>query len=97
MFKGKYVFIVWGLCGLELICSVDLFVIVVVCKVLYVVVGYSEGLCSLEVFIVNQLVVVIIVYWLLIEVCLGDFIFFLCDLQVVVDWLIIVLEVQGEG
>ena len=59
--------------------------------------GHSEGPRSPEVFIANQSAVAITVYRLLTEARSGDAIFFLCDSQAVVDWLITALEVQGEG
>ena len=66
-------------------------------QALHAVAGHSEGPRSPEVFIANQSAVAITVYRLLTEARSGDAIFFLCDSQAVVDWLITALEVQGEG
>nr|WP_239669063.1 hypothetical protein [Stenotrophomonas pavanii] len=96
-FKGKHVFIAWGLRGPELARSADPAATVAARKALHAVAGHSEGPRSPEVFIANQSAVAITVYRLLTEARSGDAIFFLCDSQAVVDWLITALEVQGEG
>ncbi|CCH13464.1 hypothetical protein IMCGPPIG_00956 [Stenotrophomonas maltophilia] len=95
-FKGKHVFIAWGLRGPELARSADPPATVAARKALHAVAGHSEGPRSPEVFIANQSAVAITVYRLLTEARSGDAIFFLCDSQAVVDWLITALEVQGE-
>ncbi|HEL4298144.1 TPA: hypothetical protein UM674_004646 [Stenotrophomonas maltophilia] len=94
-FKGKHVFIAWGLRGPELTRSADPASTVAARKALHAVAGHSEGPRSPEVFIANQSAVAITVYRLLTEARSGDAIFFLCDSQAVVDWLITALEVQG--
>ncbi len=94
-FKGKHVFIAWGLRGPELTRSADPAATVAARKALHAVAGHSEGPRSPEVFIANQSAVAITVYRLLTEARSGDAIFFLCDSQAVVDWLITALEVQG--
>lgn len=92
-FKGKHVFIAWGLRGPELARSADPPATVAARKALHAVAGHSEGPRSPE---ANQSAVAITVYRLLTEARSGDAIFFLCDSQAVVDWLITALEVQGE-
>ncbi len=94
-FKGKHVFIAWGLRGPELTRSADPAATVAARKALHAEAGHSEGPRSPEVFIANQSAVAITVYRLLTEARSGDAIFFLCDSQAVVDWLITALEVQG--
>ncbi|KAG0776353.1 hypothetical protein G6F22_012628 [Rhizopus arrhizus] len=94
-FKGKHVFIAWGLRGPELTRSADPATTVAARNALHAVAGHSEGPRSPEVFIANQSAVAITVYRLLTEARSGDAIFFLCDSQAVVDWLITALEVQG--
>ena len=93
-FKGKHVFIAWGLRGPELTRSADPASTVAARKAMHAVAGHSWSR-NPEVFIANQSAVAITVYRLLTEARSGDAIFFLCDSQAVVDWLITALEVQG--
>ncbi|HDS1623160.1 hypothetical protein [Stenotrophomonas maltophilia] len=94
-FKGKHVFVAWGLRGPELTRSADPAATVAARKALHAVAGHSEGPRSPEVFIANQSAVAITIYRLLTEARSGDAIFFLCDSPSVVEWLITALEVQG--
>ncbi len=96
-FKGKHVFVAWGLRGPELTRSADPAATVAARKALQAVAGHSEGPRSPEVFIANQSAVAITVYRLLTEARSGDGVFFLCDSQAVVDWLITALEVHDAG
>ncbi|PZS88124.1 hypothetical protein [Stenotrophomonas maltophilia] len=96
-FKGKHVFVAWGLRGPELARSADPAATVAARKALQSVAGHSEGPRSPEVFIANQSAVAITVYRLLTEARSGDGVFFLCDSQAVVDWLITALEVRDAG
>ena len=66
-FKGKHVFIAWGLRGPELTRSADPAATVAARKALHAVAGHSEGPRSPEVFIANQSAVAITVYRLLTE------------------------------
>ena len=93
-FKGKHVFTAWGLRGPELSRSADPAATVAARRALHAVSGHSEGPRSPEVFIANQSAVAITVYRLLTEARSGDAIFFLCDSQAVVDWLVTALEVR---
>ncbi len=94
-FKGKHVFVAWGLRGPELTRSADPAATVAARKALHAVAGHSEGPRSPEVFIANQSAVAITIYRLLTDARSGDAIFFLCDSPAVVEWLITALEVQG--
>ena len=96
-FKGKHVFIAWGLRGQELSRSADPAETVAARRALQQVSGHSEGPRSPEVFIANQSAVAITVYRLLTEARSGDAVFFLCDSQAVVDWLVTALEVQAAA
>ncbi|HDS1580029.1 TPA: hypothetical protein QEL15_002112 [Stenotrophomonas maltophilia] len=93
-FKGKRMYIAWGLRGPELTRGAEPPATVAARAALQAVAGHGEGPRNPEAFIANQSGVAITVYRLLTEARSGDAVFFLCDSQAVVDWLVTALEVQ---
>ncbi|WP_345777906.1 hypothetical protein [Stenotrophomonas maltophilia] len=93
-FKGKRVFVAWGLRGLELTRGAEPAATVAARSALQAVAKQSEGPRSPEAFIASQSGVAITVYRLLTEARSGDAVFFLCDSQAVVDWLVTALEIR---
>lgn len=96
-FKGKRIVVAWGLRGHELSREAEPAATVIARQALQKVSGQVEGPRSAEIFIASQSGVAISVYRLLTEARSGDAVFFLCDSQPVVDWLIAALEVQDEA
>nr|KAJ9625288.1 hypothetical protein H2204_010532 [Knufia peltigerae] len=95
-FKGKRVFVAWGLRGLELTREAEPEDTVAARRALRLVSRQVDGPRSSEIFIANQSGVAISVYRMLTEARSGDAVFFLCDSPPVVEWLVTSLEVQPE-
>ncbi|MEN5273733.1 MULTISPECIES: hypothetical protein [Stenotrophomonas] len=95
-FKGKRVFVAWGLRGLELTREAEPEDTVAARRALRLVSRQADGPRSSEIFIANQSGVAISVYRMLTEARSGDAVFFLCDSPPVVEWLVTSLEVQPE-
>ena len=93
-FKGKRVFVAWGLRGQELTREAEPADTVAARQVLQRESRQVDGPRSGEVFIASQAGVAISVYRMLTEARSGDAVFFLCDAPAVVDWLVNVLEIQ---
>lgn len=96
-FKGKRVFVAWGLRGLELIREAEPEDTVAARDALRRVSRQADGPRSSEIFIASQSGVAISVYRMLTEARSGDAVFFLCDSPPVVEWLVTSLEVQPES
>lgn len=95
-FKGKRVFVAWGLRGLELTREAEPEDTVAARRALRLVSRQADGPRSSEIFIASQFGVAISVYRMLTEARSGDAVFFLCDSPAVVEWLVTSLEVQPE-
>ncbi|WP_240196462.1 MULTISPECIES: hypothetical protein [Stenotrophomonas] len=95
-FKGKRVFVAWGLRGLELTREAEPEDTVAARRALRLVSRQADGPRSSEIFIANQSGVAISVYRMLTEARSGDAVFFLCDSPPVVEWLVTSLAVQPE-
>lgn len=93
-FKGKHVYVAWGLRGLELTRGAEPPATAAARIALQAVARQAEGPRSPEAFIASQSGVAITVYRLLTEARSGDAVFFLCDSQAVVDWLVTALEIR---
>ncbi|MFG6086355.1 MAG: hypothetical protein ACN6PQ_19280 [Stenotrophomonas indicatrix] len=96
-FKGKRVFVAWGLRGLELTREAEPEDTVAARHALRLVSRQADGPRSSEIFIASQSGVAISVYRMLTEARSGDAVFFLCDSPPVVEWLVTSLEVQPES
>jgi len=96
-FKGKRVFVAWGLRGLELTREAEPEDTVAARDALRRVSRQAAGPRSSEIFIASQSGVAISVYRMLTEARSGDAVFFLCDSPPVVEWLVTSLEVQPES
>jgi hypothetical protein len=96
-FKGKRVFVAWGLRGLELTREVEPEDTVAARDALRRASRQADGPRSSEIFIASQSGVAISVYRMLTEARSGDAVFFLCDSPPVVEWLVTSLEVQPES
>ncbi|WP_234412140.1 hypothetical protein [Stenotrophomonas sp. YAU14D1_LEIMI4_1] len=94
-FKGKRVFVSWGLRGVELSREAEPAGTVAARRALQHLSRQVEGPRSGEVFIASQSGVAISVYRLLTEARSGDALFFLCDSPAVMDWLETALEIQA--
>lgn len=95
-FKGKRVFVAWGLRGLELTREAEPEDTAAARHALRLVSRQADGPRSSEIFIASQSGVAISVYRMLTEARSGDAVFFLCDSPAVVEWLVTSLEVQPE-
>lgn len=95
-FKGKRVFVAWGLRGLELTREAEPEDTAAARSALRLVSRQADGPRSSEIFIASQFGVAISVYRMLTEARSGDAVFFLCDSPAVVEWLVTSLEVQPE-
>lgn len=96
-FKGKRVFVAWGLRGLELTREAEPGDTVAARDALRRISRQADGPRSSEIFIASQSGVAISVYRMLTEARSGDAVFFLCDSTPVVEWLVTSLEVQPES
>lgn len=96
-FKGKRVFVAWGLRGLELTREAEPEDTVAARDALRRGSRQADGPRSSEIFIASQSGVAISVYRMLTEARSGDAVFFLCDSPPVVEWLVTSLEVQPES
>lgn len=96
-FKGKRVFVAWGLRGLELTREAEPEDTVTARHALRLVSRQADGPRSSEIFIASQSGVAISVYRMLTEARSGDAVFFLCDSPAVVEWLVTSLAVQPES
>lgn len=94
-FKGKRVVVAWGVRGHELSRAAEPVATIAARRALQQVSGQVEGPRSAEIFIASQSGVAISAYRMLTEARSGDAVFFLCDSQPVVDWLVTALEIQG--
>jgi len=95
-FKGKRVFVAWGLRGLELTRQAEPEDTAAARRAWRLVSHQADGPRSSEIFIASQFGVAISVYRMLTEARSGDAVFFLCDSPAVVEWLVTSLEVQPE-
>lgn len=93
-FKGKRVFVAWGLRGLELTREAEPEDTVAARDALRRVSRQADGPRSSEIFIASQSGVAISVYRMLTEARSGDAVFFLCDSPPVVEWLLTSLAIQ---
>lgn len=96
-FKGKRIFVAWGLRGLELTHEAEPEDTVAARHALRLVSRQADGPRSSEIFIASQSGVAISVYRMLTEARSGDAVFFLCDSPAVVEWLVTSLAVQPES
>ncbi|MEG0184203.1 MAG: hypothetical protein RR704_12215 [Stenotrophomonas sp.] len=94
-FKGKRVFVAWGLRGPELSREAEPGDTVAARHALRLVSRQAEGPRSGEIFIASQSGVAISVYRMMTEARGGDAVFFLCDSPPVVEWLVTSLEIQA--
>ncbi|WP_345783997.1 hypothetical protein [Stenotrophomonas tuberculopleuritidis] len=93
-FKGKRIFVAWGLRGPELSREAEPEDTVAARQALQRISRQADGPRSGEVFIASQSGVAISVYRMLTEARSGDAMFFLCDSPAVVEWLVTALDVQ---
>lgn len=95
-FKGKHVFVSWGVRGPELRKAAEPASTKAARKALSAASSHAAAPHLHEVFVANQTAVAISIHTQLSDAGPGDAVFFLCDSQDVVEWLVSALAIGAD-
>ncbi|WMJ69907.1 hypothetical protein [Stenotrophomonas sp. 24(2023)] len=96
VFKGKHVTVSWGVRGPELRKAAEPAATKAARRALSAVSGHAGEPRLHEVFVANQIAVAISIHTQLSNAAAGDAVFFLCDSQDVVEWLLSALAIVPD-
>ncbi|KAF1015828.1 MAG: hypothetical protein GAK31_01307 [Stenotrophomonas maltophilia] len=95
VFKDTHLFVSWGVRGPELRRAAEPAPTKAARKALAKLSGHSSEPHLRDVFVANQTAAAISVYTMLSAAAPGDAVFFLCDSQEVLEWVVAALEIRA--